>query len=139
MLISSRAVVGVSSGALQVTLSRKAGAIPSGRLAGDQCAWPATRCRLSVLSGLSRANILPSAKFDFVGRDVERWRCDAGELVAQANGGEMRRAHRRRRKAAGIIAGGDRPSVLLGVGLEIDDHIFDVTPSWSATIWASAV
>ena len=63
-------------------------------------------------------------------------------MRASFSRGERRRyalRYRRRRKAARIISSGDRPSVLLRIGLEIDAISSIFTPNWSATIWASAV
>ena len=51
---------GSSSGGDQSAVSRSAGAMPSGSIAGDQCEVPATRPNGSALSRLLRLRILPS-------------------------------------------------------------------------------
>ena len=40
----------------------------------------------------------------------------------------MRGARRGRSEAAGVVARGDRPAVLLRIGLEVDDDIIDRDP-----------
>ena len=62
-------------------------------------------------------------EFDIVGRHIKVRRRDPRHFLAHPHGGQVRRARRGRREAAGIVAGRDRPAVLGRVRIQRHDDV----------------
>ena len=96
----------------------------AGRPVGD-ARGPAQRYR--VLGILGRED--PAAgEHERLGRDVEPGTRDAGEALAQLHRREMRGARDRAGETARVVAGRDRPRVLLGVVLHVHRDVVKLHP-----------